>query len=117
VVVQQIQNTLATRHILPKGPDSFELLFTFFGYQDDDAEMDRLRLKHANLVGPAGYISMEDGYATELVQQAILRGGGDSSYIELGGDVEGRDENLNTEAAIRSFWRYYRSVMEIERWD
>jgi hypothetical protein len=77
--------------------------------------MDRLRLKHANLVGPAGYISMEDGYATELVQQAILRGGGDSSYIELGsdGDVEGPDENLNTEAAIRSFWRYYRSVMEI----
>jgi hypothetical protein len=56
---------------------------------------------------------MEDGYATELVQQAILRGGGDSSYIELGGDVEGGDENLNTEAAIRSFWRYYRSVMEI----
>jgi anthranilate 1,2-dioxygenase large subunit len=115
VVVQQIQNTLATRHILPKGPDSFELLFTFFGYQDDDAQMDRLRLKHANLVGPAGYISMEDGYATELVQQAILRGGGDSSYIELGGDgdVEERDENLNTEAALRSFWRYYRSVMEI----
>ena len=113
MVVQQIQNTLATRHILPKGPDSFELLFTFFGYQDDDAEMDRLRLKHANFVGPAGYISMEDGYATELVQQAILRGEDDSSYVELGGDVGEEDENLNTEAAIRSFWKYYRSVMEI----
>jgi len=113
VVVQQIQNTLATRHILPKGPDSFELLFTFFGYQDDDKEMDRLRLKHANLVGPAGYISMEDGYATELVQQAIQGGGCDSSFVELGGEVEREDENLNTEAAIRSFWSYYRSVMEI----
>jgi len=47
------------------------------------------------------------------VQQAILRGEGDSSYVELGGDMGEEDENLNTEAAIRSFWKYYRSVMEI----
>ena len=73
LVVQQIQNTLATRHILPKRPGQFELLFTFFGYADDDEEIRNIRIKQANLVGPAGYISMEDGYATELVQQAIAR--------------------------------------------
>ncbi len=54
LVVQQILNTLATRQILPKGPEAFELLFTFFGYTDDDDEMQRRRIKQANFVGPAG---------------------------------------------------------------
>ena len=34
VVIQQIANTLATRKIIPKGPDAFELYWTYFGYAD-----------------------------------------------------------------------------------
>ena len=56
-MVQQILNTLATRQILPKRPDAFELLFTFFGYADDDETMRQRRIKQANFVGPAGYIA------------------------------------------------------------
>jgi hypothetical protein len=56
---------------------------------------------------------MEDGYAAELVQQAIGRSGGESSFIELGGEATGAEENLQTESAIRAFWSYYRSVMEL----
>lgn len=113
LVVQQIQNTLATRHILPKKPDEFELLFTFFGYQDDDAEMRAIRIKQANLVGPAGYISMEDGHATELVQQAIVRDQEATSFIEFGGRGMESEENLLTESGIRGFWKYYREVMHV----
>jgi anthranilate 1,2-dioxygenase large subunit len=102
---------LATRHILPKGPDQFELLFTFFGYEDDDAEMRAIRIKQANLVGPAGYISMEDGHATELVQQAIVRDKEAYSFLEFGGREAVNQENLLTETAIRGFWRYYRQIM------
>jgi anthranilate 1,2-dioxygenase large subunit len=112
-VVQQIQNTLATRHILPKKPDEFELLFTFFGYEDDDAEMRAIRIKQANLVGPAGYISMEDGHATELVQQAIVRDQEAASFIEFGGRGMESEENLLTESGIRGFWKYYREVMHV----
>ena len=111
LVVQQIQNTLATRQILPKGPDSFELVFTFFGYEDDDEEMLALRIKQANLVGPAGYISMEDGHATEIVQQAIVRDQAACSFIELGGKEVANQENLVTETALRGFWQYYRDVL------
>ena len=111
LVVQQIQNTLATRHILPKGPDEFELLFTFFGYEDDDGEIRNIRIKQANLVGPAGYISMEDGYATELVQQAILREKDTCSILEFGGKERENQENLLTESAIRGYWDYYHDVM------
>jgi hypothetical protein len=31
----QIQNSLAVRQLLPKGPTNFELIFNFFGYSDD----------------------------------------------------------------------------------
>ncbi len=111
LVVQQILNTLATRHILPKGPDAFELLFTFFGYADDDDEMRQRRLKQANFVGPAGYISMEDGYAAEIEQQAIVRDQDACSFLELGGTDVADAENLVSEAAMRGFWQYYREIM------
>lgn len=111
LVVQQIFNTLATRHILPKSPDAFELLFTFFCYADDDEDMLQKRLKQTNLVGPAGYISMEDGYAAEIVQQAIMRDQDACSFLELGGTTADDAEDLVNEAAIRGFWSYYRQIM------
>ncbi len=111
LVIQQIFNTLATRHILPKGPDSFELLFTFFGYEDDDEDMLQKRIKQANLVGPAGYISMEDGYAAEIAQQAIVHEQDACSILELGGAEIRDEENLVNETAIRGFWQYYRQIM------
>ena len=111
LVVQQILNTLATRHILPKGPEAFELLFTFFGYADDDEEMLQRRIKQANFVGPAGYISMEDGYAAEIEQQAVARDQDACSFLELDGTEVADAENLVSEAAMRGFWQYYREIM------
>jgi anthranilate 1,2-dioxygenase large subunit len=111
LVVQQILNTLATRHILPKGPDTFELLFTFFGYADDDEDMQKRRIKQANFVGPAGYISMEDGYAAEIEQQAVARDQDTCSFLEFGGTDTADAENLVSEAAMRGFWQYYRDIM------
>jgi len=87
------------------------LVFTFFGYEDDDEDMLALRLKQANLVGPAGYISMEDGHATEIVQQAIGRDQAACSFIELGGREVANQENLVTETALRGFWQYYRDLL------
>ena len=36
LVIQQIHNTLVARRVLPKGPDHYELVFHFFGYEDDN---------------------------------------------------------------------------------
>jgi len=111
LVVQQILNTLATRQILPKAPDAFELVFTFFGYDDDDEDMRRRRIRQANFVGPAGFISMEDGYAAELEQQAIARDLDACSFLELDGKGTADAENLVSESAMRGFWGYYRQIM------
>lgn len=109
LVVQQIMNTLATRHIRPKAPDEFELYWTYFGYADDDDEMLRARIKQANLVGPAGLISMEDGEAIELIQRAIQHGD-DSALLEFGGRGLLKERG-NGEGAIRGFWMHYARMM------
>ena len=111
LVIQQIQNTLAVRQILPKGRDAFELVWTYFGYKTDDEELRNIRLKQINLIGPAGLISMEDGESSVICQQAVVRDQNDWSCIEMGGrDVEDAD-HLVTETTIRAFWDHYRELM------
>lgn len=111
-VVTQVQNSLAVRQILPKGPTNYELIFHFFGYADDTSEMRTLRIKQANLVGPAGLISMEDTLATELVQSAT-KGSGATAMADMGRDAPDADEKHSTisENRIRSFWRGYQELM------
>lgn len=111
LVVQQIHNTLVARQLLPKGPTHFELVFHFFGYTDDTPEMRELRLLQANLVGPAGYISMEDTEATELVQRGTLRDGDALSVLDMGRDAPEQQETLITENLIRRFWMGYQRLM------
>jgi len=111
LVVQQIHNTLVARQLLPKGPSSFELIFHFFGYADDTPELRELRLLQANLVGPAGYISMEDAEATELVQRGTVRDGEKHSYIAMGRGAPEQTDTMITESLIRRFWVGYQKLM------
>jgi len=114
LLIAQIQNTLMVRQIVPKGPGTYELIFTYFGYADDDEDLRAKRMLQSNFVGPAGYISLEDGYATELVQQAVSGHGDGASFIDLGGRTAESDDNLVSEAMLRGFWTYYRGVMELD---
>jgi anthranilate 1,2-dioxygenase large subunit len=111
LVVQQIHNTLVARQLLTKGPDNFELILHFFGYADDTPEMRALRIKQANLVGPAGYISMEDTEATEMVQRGTKRDPASCSVIEMSKDKPDQEDTLITESLIRKFWQGYQKLM------
>ena len=111
LVIQQIHNTLVARQILPKGPDNFELIFHFFGYVDDTPELRALRIKQANLVGPAGYISMEDTEATEAVQRGTVRDGDATSVIEMSRGNPDQQDTVITESLIRKFWVGYQKLM------
>ena len=85
-VLQQIQNCLAVRQVLPKGQDRTELNWTYIGYADDTPEQRTVRLKQLNLVGPAGFISMEDGAVGGFVQRGIAGAQGLEAVVEMGGD-------------------------------
>ncbi|MGD9945955.1 MAG: Rieske 2Fe-2S domain-containing protein [Burkholderiaceae bacterium] len=115
VVLIQINNSLSTRQIRPKGVDEVEIFQTLFGYQDDSAEMRRHRLLSANLVGPAGLVSMEDGEAIELVQRATRPGPGGAAVVEMGGRGPLGDlAHRVTETPVRGFWSYYSELMGME---
>jgi anthranilate 1,2-dioxygenase large subunit len=113
LVVQQIVNSLAVRQLLPKGSSNFELIFNFFGYADDTPEMRMQRIKQANLAGPAGFVSMEDTLATELVQSGSAGSRDACSMADMGRDAAD-DQQISsdiTEAHVRGFWRGYQEMM------
>jgi phenylpropionate dioxygenase-like ring-hydroxylating dioxygenase large terminal subunit len=111
LVLQQIQNCLAVRQVLPKGPGAMELHWTYFGFTDDTAEMRQRRLRQANLVGPAGYVSMEDGCVGGFVQRGAAAAAGEVSVVNMGGDGAESQETRATEASVRGFWKAYRRLM------
>src|SRR5437764_3421683 len=110
-VLQQTRNSLAVRRLVPQGLDKTELVWTCFGFADDDAEMTERRLRQANLIGPAGYISMEDGAAPGFVQRAVNSAPDVLSVVEMGGRGIASDDTRVTEAAVRGFWTAYRQYM------
>jgi anthranilate 1,2-dioxygenase large subunit len=110
-VLQQIQNSIAVRLVLPKGPDKTELLWTYLGFEEDDAEMTARRLAQANLTGPAGYVSMEDGAVGGFIQRAIKGSEEDCAVLEMGGFDHVSDNTRTTEASVRGFWHAYRPLM------
>lgn len=110
LIIGHQANSLWMRYVVPRGPDEMELVWTFFGYEDDTPEMTLRRRKQANLVGPAGFVSIDDSEALKFTQKAAKGYPNDSAYLELDGRGEYGD-HLLTEAQIRAFYRFYRSVM------
>lgn len=110
-VLQQHLNCLAVRQVLPKGTDHSELNWTYLGYIDDTPELRTVRLKQLNLVGPAGFISMEDGCVGGFVERGIAGAADLDAVVEMGGDATTSSEGRATEAAIRGFWKVYRQHM------
>jgi phenylpropionate dioxygenase-like ring-hydroxylating dioxygenase large terminal subunit len=112
-VHQQIYNTLAMRQVVPQGIHRCELHWTLFGYKDDDPELRQMRLTQANLIGPAGFVSMEDGCVGEFVQRGIAGTGENaSSVMEMGGsEIKSTAGSRATESTLRGFWTGYRALM------
>ncbi|MEX2033814.1 MAG: Rieske 2Fe-2S domain-containing protein [Xanthobacteraceae bacterium] len=112
-VLQQIQNALAIRQILPKGLEQTALNWTYIGFADDTPEMRTRRHRQNNLAGPAGYVSMEDGCVGGFVQRGIAAAGEERAVLEMGGTETVAEGTRATEASVRGFWKCYRAHMAI----
>ncbi len=113
LIVQQQANTLATRQLIPRGVASFDLVWTFFGYADDDEPMRARRLRHANFMGPAGLVSIDDSEVMDIAQRGIEADPSGAAVLEMGGRGVDDQDHIVTESAIRAFYGYYRRVMEL----
>jgi len=102
------------RQLIPQGPNQSELIWTILGFEDDDEEMLAHRIKTNNLVGPAGFISMEDGAVGGWVQRAARADGSASTVMPMGGrTIEPSQGSRVTEAAVRGFWKGWRECMGV----
>lgn len=118
LIVQQQVNSLSTRHIVPRGPGEFDFVWTHFGFADDTEEMTTRRLRQANLFGPAGFVSADDGEVIEFSQDGFRQWGeAGATLVELGGKADdvGKPptEHMVTETLIRSMYAYWRRAMGV----
>ena len=110
-VLQQIRNCIAVRQVTPRGLEATDLDWIFLGFADDTPDVRSLRLKQCNLVGPAGYVSMEDGCVGGFVQRGVAAAGREASVMEMGGTGTDTQDTRATEAAVRGFWKQWRATM------
>lgn len=113
VILQQQVNSLSTRQIIPAGPDKFDFVWTHFGFEDDSEEMAARRMHQANLFGPGGLVSADDGEVIEFSQQGFEQDQAFTTMCELGGTAIENTDHMVTETLIRGMYRYWREVMEI----
>ena len=107
-----IRNSWSCRRIIPTSPGTTDIEYTWFGYDNESDFEHECRKKQSNLLGPAGYIAMEDAEVLAMTQNAISRG--DTSYIEFGGaGIETTSDHFNSEATVRAFWKGYCDTMQI----
>lgn len=111
VIIQQQVNSVSTRHIQPNGTGSFDFVWTHFGFADDTPEMKERRLIQANLFGPAGFVSADDGEVIEWSQQGFEQKPAHRSVIEMGGHDIADADHMVTETLIRGMYNYWRKVM------
>jgi salicylate 5-hydroxylase large subunit len=113
IILQQQLNTLAVRQIVPRGPGAFELLWTCIGYADDDEAMLERRRMQANLVGPAGFVSVDDSEVIEMIQRSVSAYHTSAGIVPMGGTGAESCDYAVTEAPLRAFHQYYRKVMAL----
>ena len=111
MVLQQVRNTIAVRVIRPRGIGKTELEWIHLGFDGDDEAMTERRLRQGNLIGPAGYVAMEDGFIGGFVQRALHYNDDGAGIVMMGGHEAQSQPFKASEAAIRGFWKHYRTLM------
>jgi phenylpropionate dioxygenase-like ring-hydroxylating dioxygenase large terminal subunit len=114
LIVQREMNTLGIRQIVPTGPHEFIMKWSMFGFETDSEEMIRHRLRQGNLMGPAGFLGLEDNEAIKFVQDGMRDVPDGTHMVALDPDtLAGTAETLISEAAIRAMYRHWRKVMDL----
>ncbi|MND67233.1 Salicylate 5-hydroxylase, large oxygenase component [compost metagenome] len=69
------------------------------------------RTRQANLFGPAGFVSADDGEVLEMTQQGAAGSPDEHFILQMGGREIAPTDHQVTETAVRGMYRYWRKVM------
>jgi phenylpropionate dioxygenase-like ring-hydroxylating dioxygenase large terminal subunit len=106
------------RYAFPRGPEETEVHYAYFAHQDDSPELYAHRVRQAsNLLGPSGFISLEDGAVFSRVH------GGSRALGTVAFQKGYMDKPLqapcfvaqNDEASNLIRWEHYRKSMGFSR--
>jgi apoptosis-inducing factor 3 len=112
LIVQREMNTLGVRQIVPAGPHEFSMKWTMFGFEGDDDAMTRHRLRQGNLMGPAGFLGLEDNEAIKFVQDGMMGVPNQEHLVKLDPATQtGTSDTLISESAIRAMYKHWRQEM------
>ena len=110
-------DTINLRFAFPISPDAVEVHYAYFAHQDDDDELVRHRVwQSSNMMGPSGFISLEDGAVFSRIHTGSYSGGTVAFQKGVTGPIEapytlGKGE----EAGNLIRWERYRKIMEFDR--
>ena len=103
----------------PVDPARTEVHYAYFAHADDDEEMARHRLRQSsNLIGPSGFISLEDGAVFARIQRGLHSRPENTRYVRGWSDEPGYDPyavSQNDETTNTVWWEVYRRTMGYER--
>lgn len=110
-------DVINVRYAIPRGPAETEVHYTYFGHVDDAPELRAHRLRQsANLLGPTGLISVEDGAVFNRIQVGM-------HATDVATFQKGAREDLTAPCALdRSDeggnlvrWQHYRRIMGFDQ--
>src|SRR5260370_30671252 len=107
LIIEQESKLVAMRQLITRGPAAFELAWTYFGYADDDEDMTRRRLRQANLMGPAGFVSIDDSEVMKFSQAGVGPYPEGTGVMEMGGRAWEDEQHMVPASVIPSFFAYH----------
>lgn len=109
-VITKHVDTINVRFVRPLGVGRTEVVYAFFGHVSDSADFRKHRVRQAsNLLGPSGFITIED--AAVFNRQHKTTGDGGYERFVKGTDRPLAEATQNDELGNTVGWAYYRKVM------
>jgi anthranilate 1,2-dioxygenase large subunit len=112
-VITKHVDTINVRFARPLGVDRTEVSYAFFGHESDSPEFRDHRARQAsNLLGPSGFITIED--AAVFNRQQMTSGDLGHQRFVKGVDNPPEDATQNDEIGNTIGWAYYREMMDLD---
>lgn len=112
-------DVINARFANPRDAERTEVQYAYFAHLDDDEEMARHRLRQSsNLIGPSGFISLEDGAVFARIQRGLHSRPDTTRYVRGwsdDADYDPFDVSQNDETTNTGWWDVYRRTMGYAR--
>jgi anthranilate 1,2-dioxygenase large subunit len=104
-------DTLMLRFLRPLGPHHVEVDYTYFAHADEDPDYIQHRIRQSgNLLGPCGFISLEDGAVFDMLEYST-RSPVPATFLRGVGKIDPSHGTQHDEAGGPWYWGAYRKLM------